>query len=1174
MNKIKYSLMLSVFLASPLSAMEDLLETDGPRFTKQTRIEERIAQKSLQPHEAKQIFEKCLKLVEQYTKWPLQTALDVLPFLKQEDLPGKEQVEALDCYRNEKDCLLNKINILKGLDLSPKSVESFKNQDSKRIYTQNFLKQKTPKNFTLFETGALDQINDIATKTNGGVGHKAANLFVLKGMCESFNSKSKSTFSVPDFIAIPSNAIIEAVNYGNEIDLTKIFEDCNRDAQKFSAILKDLNFNGIYKILDQVTQGQLEKFIQKNPKKRLMVRSTGVEDTQKIANAGGNTTIANVSSEPYHIEQAIKEVFLSYFGEKSLTQRSLQGSVDLESQFLQMPILIQIMAGEAFENQSIEKIPVSGVIFTTDPEIPHLHITKINATYGHCEAVVSGFWPVDEIMIDQNNHLVGHFTKKPKRLSPSTQSGLEEKSNPKEIIKKPSLSQEMARTLKDFGAFAQKAYGYPLDIEFTIIKDCIYIVQCRPIVQRQTQIEPSYFDMNNAENKEHLLIKGQTVLMGDKSTAQIQKSNLIITKNLPDALSLYLDLKNSNKHEAIKCVLVEEMPPKYSHPAIVMRSTGVPVMCMNKDDINTIKKLQPEHSLIISPQQALVVYNIEEFKKVSVEKSGLASYPIDDLTFEPSWYAYKNNVLEQQMEMLCKISESHQDPENLFSKRVLEIVNQRIATVEQERQAEKALFASWPEAKNDEIYLVKLLCYGQNQNVKAKWGQFVKDLSSKKEKNLDIEETIKTIQFLERLGIFELWLNSQFYESANSCDVFEDLKRLDQKNLEKISQLKEEVEVWNENAFEKPDAFDKNFKGLKSFFERFNFKEIEKTLESSKASLLEKLSYLNLLSALVDKFDLSIKSLTGSMCYSQIKTKSENFKKLLALNYELLKAVYALNKEKDTYHNIENIKNRIDASFKYSNEDFAPKNGFYWADNSKHVGFWESVPSSGEDLFTIVHQLSLNHLSCIKSKYASRIQFPELFYEFQKSLEGKRGEFLSSRDWRETVLDPKLKNQYFDKKKAIVEYNIRLNAHSATLRFECGPESSQIILNAYGRNEMARLNRIDLWAQKNPRNLSFKSSQCNSQDVSVVWEFPSNTTIDFSNYLDFVKELLVITFNCSWHNLKHENDEMADFFKPLDAFCEKHVRSHSSDGEDCASGAQTKMIASYTPETIGEIAKL
>src|SRR5690606_16762487 len=103
----------------------------------------------------------------------------------------------------------------------------------------------------------------------------------------------------------------------------------------------------------------ISTILQSNEK--LMVRSTGKEDTKELANAGGNESVSNVSPTAKTILQAIGTVVASYFGKKSLIQRLGAGDTSLFDPIPFTPVLLQRMIGE-----KDKQIPKCGVMFTEE----------------------------------------------------------------------------------------------------------------------------------------------------------------------------------------------------------------------------------------------------------------------------------------------------------------------------------------------------------------------------------------------------------------------------------------------------------------------------------------------------------------------------------------------------------------------------------------------------------------------------------------------------------------------------------------------------------------------------------------------------------------------------------------------------------------------------------------
>ena len=266
-------------------------------------------------------------------------------------------------------------------------------------------------------------LTDIATTQ--GYGYKTANLFELQKIIKSFNkTKQPIKVQVPEFVGISSNLVVNALNKVDfniaeqwKIVLDTIPSDekksqalaCKKIPESFWIAQKNfitklrtafnkLNKENPFEFNKQHKQALTDLFITANQNK-LMVRSTGKEDTRKLANAGGNESIANVEPTMDGILTAAQEVIASYFSEKSLNQRLGLGDITLFSEEIFCPLLIQRMIGEI----KGKEIPSCGVMFTEEVEggisykeeldesgkIKTTGISLIQAAYGHNELVVN-----------------------------------------------------------------------------------------------------------------------------------------------------------------------------------------------------------------------------------------------------------------------------------------------------------------------------------------------------------------------------------------------------------------------------------------------------------------------------------------------------------------------------------------------------------------------------------------------------------------------------------------------------------------------------------------------------------------------------------------------------------------------------------------------------------------
>ena len=132
------------------------------------------------------------------------------------------------------------------------------------------------------------------------------------------------------------------------------------------------------------------------PNKRLMVRSSGKEDTDKLANAGGNESVANVLTHCEDISDAIAVVLASYISEKSLSQRQIAGDDISAPPFC--PVLLQEMIGSV-KRSTQKNIVKSGVIYINKSG------AFIQAAPGHGELVVNSKGPVDSYWRTRNRKI-------------------------------------------------------------------------------------------------------------------------------------------------------------------------------------------------------------------------------------------------------------------------------------------------------------------------------------------------------------------------------------------------------------------------------------------------------------------------------------------------------------------------------------------------------------------------------------------------------------------------------------------------------------------------------------------------------------------------------------------------------------------------------------------------
>lgn len=409
-----------------------------------------------------------------------------------------------------------------------------------------------------------------------------------------------------------------------------------------------------------ITQINEHLAMRKATNEKCMVRSTGKEDTDKLANAGGNETKANVVPEIEPILDAIKEVAVSYFGKKSMTQRL--GAKDpslLDDPFT--PVLIQRMIGEKRDTGNAkDQIPSCGVMFTEEAEgalssrvkginpdgsvirftdangkVITTGISIIQAAYGHNEGVVNSLIPVDTFYSDNSGFIYSLIRSKRKRLIPITPKdgkNLDFKENDEKIAWHPALTPGAIITLKILANLLEQYYKKPMDVEFVVdtINETIYIVQARPIVHNPDTVIAAYLNLDKLTDQEKK--SGDSIGTAGGALRFISgKSDIVIEKTLGAALATYQQRTNK---KSVQTIVTGEMAPSTSHEATAFRSELKPIFCT--DEYQEIESWidQQDTRLVVDMQQLEVLrwtkqpWELANLKTAGLATEGWINYPI------------------------------------------------------------------------------------------------------------------------------------------------------------------------------------------------------------------------------------------------------------------------------------------------------------------------------------------------------------------------------------------------------------------------------------------------------------------------------------------------------------------------------------------------------------------
>ena len=535
-----------------------------------------------------------------------------------------------------------------------------------------------------------------------GHGYKAANLIELQNLCESYKAvkvPGGCNIKVPTFACISSNEIIKFLQEKCNFNINTAWEALPKpelqalfDAQKFPdgfldtlkkniedvvlgkiKNLKNVSVDEIIQSFSAETQAGIRRlFAEIHDDDRLVIRSTGPEDKEDLANAGGNESVANVQKEVKDILNAMAIVVSSYFSTKSMTQRLCAKDTNLfRAPFI--PVLFQKMIGEVAREKpavginAMERkiITRCGVMYTEEPEggiynitnqaakasggkTRTLGLTLIQSSYGYNEGVVNSIVPVDSIYVDRD--IQEHSVVVPKlfRLVPTTKAEQDADLAARRPIKKLkridnapvfanriSLHDGTAKDLKFIADLLEAYYQKPMDVEFVIDENTatIFLVQARPIPHAKTE-PASHLTIDFNRYKNHVIDAEMIVGAGGALKFISDPKQIIIEESIGQALRKYQDQKTDKK--GVVCVVIGENAPTTSHESATFRGEGKPVMYLKDFKKYAESFKQSGGKFVVDVQQGKIV----NWAMAGFAQKNLAEILSDHLISSIGWFSY------------------------------------------------------------------------------------------------------------------------------------------------------------------------------------------------------------------------------------------------------------------------------------------------------------------------------------------------------------------------------------------------------------------------------------------------------------------------------------------------------------------------------------------------------
>lgn len=195
--------------------------------------------------------------------------------------------------------------------------------------------------------------------------------------------------------------------------------------------------------------------------------SSSAEDLKDASFAGQYETILNVCDKD-HLLYAVKQCWVSLFSDR-VRDYAAQKEISLDA--FPMGVLIQQMVYP----------DVSGVIFSLNPITQDTNEIIINASYGLGEAIVSGIVTPDTFIIHkETKSIMKDLGLKEVKILPVNNQIIEVETTEAEC-NSFCLNEESILSLATVTSKLEEFYLFPVDIEFAIKDDKIFVLQSRPI---------------------------------------------------------------------------------------------------------------------------------------------------------------------------------------------------------------------------------------------------------------------------------------------------------------------------------------------------------------------------------------------------------------------------------------------------------------------------------------------------------------------------------------------------------------------------------------------------------------------------------------------------------------------------------------------------------------------
>ena len=334
------------------------------------------------------------------------------------------------------------------------------------------------------------------------------------------------------------------------------------------------------------------------------VRSSATaEDLPEASFAGQQATFLNVKGTKNVIE-AVKKCWASLFTARAIYYRT-------KNNFDHMKVYLCAIVHRMINGD------VSGVMFTANPTTNDESEIMIEASYGVGETIVSGSVNPDNYLVNKEDLFIKEIKihKKDFMITRDDNNGENKKIQlDEQKANSQCLNERRIRELAEYGKKIESHYRKPMDIEWGIERNKLYILQARPITTLKKEHKKT------DELKEEVILEGLNASPGIASGVvrivkdiseinKIQEGDILVTRMTdPDYV---VAMKKAS-------AIVTDEGGITAHAAIVSRELGIPCVVGTEKATQLLKEgdvitVDGEHGKVYKGDLGIKTQKIEEW---------------------------------------------------------------------------------------------------------------------------------------------------------------------------------------------------------------------------------------------------------------------------------------------------------------------------------------------------------------------------------------------------------------------------------------------------------------------------------------------------------------------------------------------------------------------------------